>query len=494
MRSSAERAGAVQGDDRGVVSVVALNEMATGPWGPSAPDQAARKLEPPIEVNAEFRQALSAVEAGVPITFVTGGAGVGKSTFTRHLAATTNSNFAVVAPTGIAALNASGTTIHRFFGFPPRPVDLDSIRKSRNRTLFEKLQLLVIDEVSMVRADLLDGIDRALRVNREAMDQAFGGVQVVLVGDLFQLAPIVSTEEEAHMLSHGYRSPFFFSASALQSSGLVPVEFTRPYRQSDPRFLRLLQNVREGREAGATIQELNEACSPIAGSEDTTGWVTLTCTNAQAGAKNVAELEKLETAPRRFEGSLQGRFAVQKDKLPAPFHLELKQGAQVMFVRNDPGRRWVNGTIGQVTALGPDGVQVEIEDGPAPGRHWVGRETWETYSFEYDYERRRIASRVIGAYTQFPLTLAWAVTIHKAQGCTLERAIIDLGRGAFATGQLYVALSRCRSLEGLRLARALKETDVIVAPEAIRFYEAIRAGRLRPEPCGLEERGNGRGE
>ena len=484
----------MQGDDRGVVSVVALNEMATGPWGPSAPDQAARKLEPPIEVNTEFRQALSAVEAGVPITFVTGGAGVGKSTFTRYLASTTNLNLAVVAPTGIAALNACGTTIHRFFGFPPRPVDLDSIRKSRNRTLFEKLQLLVIDEVSMVRADLLDGIDRALRVNRGVMDQAFGGVQVVLVGDLFQLPPIVSTEEEAHMLSHGYRSPFFFSASALQSVGLVPVEFTRPYRQSDPRFLRLLQNVREGREAGATIQELNEACPPLAGPEDTTGWVTLTCTNAQAGAKNAAELEKLETAPRCFEGSLQGRFAVQKDKLPAPFHLELKQGAQVMFVRNDPGRRWVNGTIGRVTAFGPESIQVEIEDGPAPGRHWVGRETWETYSFEYDYERRRIASRVIGAYTQFPLTLAWAVTIHKAQGCTLERATIDLGRGAFATGQLYVALSRCRSLEGIRLTRALKETDVIVAPEAIRFYEAIRANRLRPEPRGLEERGNGRGE
>lgn len=494
MKPSTERIETVQRGSGGVASVAELNRLATGPWGSSPSESESTASEDPIDINAEFGRALSAIEAGVPATFVTGGAGVGKSTFTRHLSATTNSNVAVVAPTGIAALNAAGTTIHRFFGFPPRPVDLDAIRKSRDRTLYEKLQLLVIDEVSMVRADLLDGIDRALRVNRDAMDQPFGGVQVVLVGDLFQLPPIVSTEEEAHMLSHGYRSPFFFSAAALQGSDLLPVELTRPYRQSDPEFLRLLQGVREGRDTEAVVQELNAACSAVAGREDPAGWVTLTCTNSQAGAKNATELERLASPSRRSEGTLTGRFMVQKDKLPAPFHLELKQGAQVMFVRNDPGRRWVNGTIGQVTAFGPDGIQVEIEDESAAVRHWVGRETWETYSFEYDYVRRRIASRVIGAYTQFPLTLAWAVTIHKAQGCTLERAIIDLGRGAFATGQLYVALSRCRSLEGIRLARALKETDVLVAPEAIRFYEAIRASNARSAPLGLEERGGGRGE
>lgn len=481
MRPSAERAGAVQGDARGVVSVSELNEMATGPWGPSAPDQPTRKPEPPIEVNAEFRQALSAVEAGVPITFVTGGAGVGKSTYIRHLAATTKLNLAVVAPTGIAALNASGTTIHRFFGFPPRPVDLDSIRKSRNRTLFEKLQLLVIDEVSMVRADLLDGIDRALRVNREVMGQPFGGVQVVLVGDLFQLPPIVATEEEAHMLSHRYRSPFFFSAAALQASDLLAVEFSRPYRQSDPQFLRLLQGVREGRDTEIIVREINAACPAPANGEDVVGWVTLACTNAQAGAKNAAELARLEGPTRLFEGTLMGRFAVQKDKLPAPFHLNLKVGAQVMFVRNDSMRRWVNGTIGRVTDFGLRGIQVEVDDGAGAIRHWVDREVWETLSFEYDPARRRVASRVIGSFTQFPLMLAWAVTIHKSQGCTLDRAIIDLGNGAFASGQAYVALSRCRSLGGIRLARPIRESDIRPAPEVVRFYDALRdASGARP--------------
>ena len=471
----------VAGTDQGAASVAELNRRATGPWGPPLPSSSTPNQEQPIDINVEFRRALSAIDAGGPITFVTGGAGVGKSTFIRYVSATTSSNVAVVAPTGIAALSAAGTTIHRFFGFPPRPVDLDAIQKARNRTLYEKLQLLVIDEVSMVRADLLDGIDKALRVNRDAMEQPFGGVQVVLVGDLFQLPPIVATEEEAHMLSHRYKSPFFFSAAALQTSDLLAVEFSRPYRQSDPQFLRLLQAVREGRDTETIVREINVACPAPANGEDVTGWVTLTCTNAQAGAKNAAELERLEGPTRLFEGTLMGRFAVQKDKLPAPFHLNLKVGAQVMFVRNDSMRRWVNGTIGRVTDFGLRGIQVEVDDGAGAIRHWVDREVWETLSFEYDPARRRVASRVIGSFTQFPLMLAWAVTIHKSQGCTLDRAIIDLGNGAFASGQAYVALSRCRSLGGIRLARPIRESDIRPAPEVVRFYDALRdASGTRP--------------
>jgi len=427
-----------------------------------------------FKVTEEFNAAIDHIKSGCPLLFITGQAGTGKSVFIQYLRSEIKKNCVVVAPTGVAALNIGGQTIHSFFRFPHQPIDIDSIQKVKNRVLYEKLDVLIIDEISMVRADMLDSIDMFLRKNAKDDKLPFGGVQVVLIGDLHQLPPVIARPEEAFLFGSVYDSEFFFSAHCLQHCHLAFVEFTIVFRQSEKMFLSLLSNIRQGNELPKTIQEINDRCyTDLPLSSDKIP-IILTCNNLSANRINDFMLNKIKEKEHIFEGKLNGRFNVQNEKLPAPYFLKLKPNAQVMFTKNDMNKRWVNGSIGTVEKISDDSILVNI---PAQGENFavtVKKDTWECLKFIYDYNENKIKTEIIGSYTQFPLTLAWAVTIHKSQGLTLDTVIIDLGSAAFACGQVYVALSRCRSINNIRLKRPLLEKDILINPVINKFYSFLR--------------------
>ena len=421
-----------------------------------------------IEVNSELQIAFDAVKSGRQILFVTGGAGTGKSTFIRELRARFPEKQSVVlAPTGVAALNAGGQTIHSFCKLPPRLVTPQDIRKQKETALFEKLDMVVIDEISMVRADVLDGVDAFLRINR-GKNVPFGGVQMVLVGDLFQLPPVV-TQRDAPEIEQRYASPHFFSANSLKGLKFFPVELQIVYRQRDTTFATLLSRIRDGVGAAEAVAQLNSHC---AGRELKGQHLILVPTREAAAAENDARLAALPGEPRVYEAVCEGTFeAASPDKLPAPKQLALKRDAQVMFVRNDPEKRWVNGTIGIVKKLRDGSIIVQVDDGTELEVEII---EWEDVHYALDEKTDTVVEEVAGVYKQFPLMPAWAVTIHKAQGLTLERVMVDLARGAFADGQVYVALSRCQSMEGLSLKRSVRASEVRCSEAAKGFYEKIR--------------------
>ncbi|MEA2238990.1 MAG: ATP-dependent helicase [Thermoanaerobaculia bacterium] len=441
------------------------------PWMDAAKPE--RRLAKPrkretIEVNPELQMAFDAVTKGRQIVFVTGGAGTGKSTFIRELRARFPEKQSVVlAPTGVAALNAGGQTIHSFCKLPPRLVTPQDIRKAKDPSLVEKLDMVIIDEISMVRADVLDGIDAFLRVNRESA-LPFGGVQMVLVGDLFQLPPVV-TPKDGPELRERYPSPHFFSAHCLKGLKFFPVELQIVYRQRDTTFAQLLAKLRDGVGAADAVAQLNSHC---AGRELKGQHLILVPTREAAAMENDARLTALPGTPRTYEAGCEGSFeSAGPDRLPAPKQLALKPGAQVMFVRNDSEKRWVNGTIGIVKNLSDGSIHVRLEDGEV---HEVEIIEWEDVHYALDEKTNAIVEEVAGVYRQFPLMPAWAVTIHKAQGLTLERVMVDLARGAFADGQVYVALSRCQSMEGLSLRRSVRVSEVRCSEAARQFYDKIR--------------------
>ena len=421
-----------------------------------------------IEVNQELERAFDAVAKGRPIVFVTGGAGTGKSTFIRELRARFPEKQSVVlAPTGVAALNAGGQTIHSFCKLPPRLINPQDIHKAKDSSLIEKLDMVVIDEISMVRADVLDGVDAFLRVNRGSK-LPFGGVQMVLVGDLFQLPPVV-TPKDGPELRERYDSPHFFSAHCLKGLKFFPVELQIVYRQRDTTFARLLARLRDGDGAGEAVAHLNSDC---AGRELKGQHLILVPTRDAAAAENDARLAALPGTARSYDAGCEGSFAAAgPDRLPAPKQLVLKRSAQVMFVRNDPERRWVNGTIGTVTTLSDTSIRVRLDD---DSEHDVEIIEWEDVHYALDDKTNAVVEEVAGVYRQFPLMPAWAVTIHKAQGLTLERVMVDLARGAFADGQVYVALSRCQSMEGLSLKRPVRVSEVRCSQAAREFYDKIK--------------------
>lgn len=441
------------------------------PWMDAAKPErrlAKKSKRETIEVNRELQMAFDAVKGGRQILFVTGGAGTGKSTFIRELRARFPEKQSVVlAPTGVAALNAGGQTIHSFCKLPPRLVTPQDIRKQKDTALFEKLDLVVIDEISMVRADVLDGVDAFLRINRGS-SLPFGGVQMVLVGDLFQLPPVV-TPRDAQAIGERYASPHFFSANSLKGLKFFPVELQIVYRQRDATFATLLSRIRDGVGAAEAVARLNNNCT---GRELKGRHLILVPTRDAAAAENDARLSALPGDPRTYDAVCQGSFeAAAPDKMPAPKQLALKRGAQVMFVRNDSDRRWVNGTIGIVKELRDAAIVVEVDDGT---EHEVEVIEWEDVQYALDEKTNTVVEAVAGVYRQFPLMPAWAVTIHKAQGLTLERVMVDLARGAFADGQVYVALSRCQSMEGLSLKRSVRVSEVRCSETAREFYEKIR--------------------
>lgn len=434
----------------------------------SSRPRAKKEDRTPLEMSPKLRAAFDAVESKRPIVFVTGGAGTGKSTFIRELRARFPTRQSIVlAPTGVAALNAGGQTIHSFCRLPLRVVLPEDARTAKDGKVVAALDLLIVDEVSMVRADILDGIDAFLRLNRESR-LPFGGVQVVLVGDLFQLPPVV-TPRDAPMIAELYPSPHFFSAHCLRGLKFFPVELDIVYRQRDAAFANLLANIRDGEDAAGALRQLNEHC---VGRRLRGQHLILVPTRQAAAEENEARLSALPGNPRTYMALREGSFAsAPDDRLPAPAELTLKTGAQVMFIRNDPERRWVNGTLAAVTSLADDGVGVRLEDGTTLE---VDPIEWQDIEYAFDDEKKAIVEEVAGTYTQFPLMPAWAVTIHKAQGLTLASVMVDLHRGAFAEGQVYVALSRCQTMDGLSLRRPVRPFEVRCSEAAREFYRKMR--------------------
>jgi ATP-dependent DNA helicase PIF1 len=420
-----------------------------------------------MQLSHEFQYVLDSLEKTRNNMFITGRAGTGKSTLLQLFRKTSRKKVVVLAPTGIAALNVGGQTIHSFFNFPARLLMGADIKKRRKRKMYKNLEMLIIDEISMVRADLLDAIDLFLRKNREN-NQPFGGVQMVFFGDLFQLPPVVATEQEKHLFHSFYPSPYFFSAEVFANGfELEMVELRQTYRQTSRHFLRLLDAVRTNTVDYDDLEDLNERYLPQFESSDY--YVTLSARNATVDLINRRELQELAGPEHLFQAGIKGDFNPRL--FPTDAVLRLRPGAQVMFVKNDPKRQFVNGTVGKVYELDEETIKVSIEQ--EDGRLKiieVEPMSWEIlkYSLKEDGD---IDTEVAGSFEQYPLRLAWAITIHKSQGKTFDKVIIEMGRGAFEHGQTYVALSRCRTLDGIVLKHRLRFQDILVDERIVDFYE-----------------------
>lgn len=397
--------------------------------------------------------------------FVTGRAGTGKSTLLNHLAWNTSKQVVVCAPTGVAALGVGGQTIHSLFRLPTGIIADHNIEQARElKKLLSAIDTLVIDEISMVNADLMDAIDRSLRLARSAPHDPFGGVQVIMFGDPYQLPPVPprDPDERAYFADH-YRSGWFFDALVWESAPLTVVELQEIHRQRDDRFKEILNAVRHGNVSANMANELNKAGARTPPDD---GTITLAATNAVVNRINRSRLADIEGKLLRAVADINGEF--NTNAYPADGTLELKVGAQVMFLRNDPDGRWVNGTIGQVSRIS-ETVWVNVEG----EEHEVEPTVWERFKYRYDPETKTLTKDVVAEFEQFPLRLAWAVTIHKSQGQTYDDAIIDLGARAFSAGQTYVALSRIRSLDGLYLVRPLRPNDIIIDRDVARFMREV---------------------
>ena len=426
----------------------------------------------PIVLSDDFQYALDLLENESTNLFITGRAGTGKSTLLQLFRNTTKKKVVVLAPTGVAALNVRGQTIHSFFGFPPRLIQPKDIKKRRFRRLFQNMEVLIIDEISMVRADVLDAIDQSLQLNRDRFEP-FGGVQVVFFGDLFQLPPVVATEPEKHLFRTVYESPYFFSAHVFRFGFQVDMlELRQVYRQSDSYFLRLLDAVRRNRIDQDDLESLNQRHVPSFKAADF--YITLSARNNTVNRINQRELDQLQAYSHTYQAKITGQF--NSYVFPTDANLTLKEGAQVLFIKNDPDKRFVNGSIGKVISLEEKSVKVALEkaDG-TPDLIEVTPIEWEIIKYKPDEkDPTKIETEVIGTFQQLPLKLAWAITIHKSQGKTFDKVIIDLGAGAFEHGQAYVALSRCRTLEGIVLKKPLRFRDILVDERIVEFYEQQR--------------------
>ena len=431
-------------------------QQATGSAPESATVSNATHWPDSVTPTAEYDAALAYIREPGGHLFVTGRAGTGKSTLLRALRGLIPDEHVVVAPTGLAAVNVGGQTIHSFFGLPPRLIGPNDIRRGRNGNVMRRLKFLVIDEVSMVRSDLMWAIDQSLRVNRGRAREPFGGVRLIMFGDLHQLPPVVQEAEVAAHLESSFGSPFFFSVSALnEGQGTALIELNHVFRQNDEALVRILNRIRDGDVEEDDLAALNTRVHRIRTLGEGDPYVILTPTNAAAQRINAAYLDALPGEAHTFAANITGDFSDTAH--PTDSTLALKPGAKVILVRNDPDRRWVNGTIARISRLEQAAVYIDIS-----GKEYeIEPVAWEHRRYAFDTAAERIVETVAGTFSQYPLRLAWALTIHKAQGLTLDRVYVDLGRGTFAHGQAYVALSRCRSLEGLALAKPLRPRDVL---------------------------------
>jgi tetratricopeptide repeat protein len=428
--------------------------------------------------NEEMQKALQIIQFTRRSLFLTGKAGTGKSTFMRHIAATIKKKHIILAPTGIAAINAGGSTLHSFFKLPFHPLLPNDKRYStRNirdtlkyngekNKLLREVELIIIDEISMVRADIIDFIDKVLRIYNRNMREPFGGKQLLLVGDIYQLEPVIK-EEERQLLRPFYPSNFFFDAQVFREMQLIAVELTKVYRQRDAQFIALLDHIRTSHVSDSDLRLLNAQVNAEIGAEAGRLSITLSGRRDTVDYINEKQLNTLPDQPTIFYGHIEGEFP--ESSLPTPMELEVKTGAQVLFIKNDKERRWVNGTLGTIIGFGDeeDGIiYVRTED----GRDFdVQREIWSNVRYTFNEKEQKIKEEEIGSYQQFPLRLAWAITVHKSQGLTFNNVKIDFTGGVFAGGQTYVALSRCTSLQGISLQEPIRRENIFVRTEVTNF-------------------------
>jgi ATP-dependent DNA helicase PIF1 len=435
------------------------------------------KKSKPVEIdfNPEFQQALALMEDTAKNILLTGRAGTGKSTLLNYFRDNTGKKVVILAPTGVAAVNVAGQTIHSFFHFKPN-VTPAAIKKKKSEskektTIYKKLTTIVIDEVSMVRADLLDCVDKFLRLNGPHAKQPFGGVQMIFIGDLYQLPPVVTSEEREIFRSH-YASPYFFSAKVFAELELEFVELEKVYRQKDDEFVRLLNTIRNRSVTDDDLALFNRRCDPSFTSAADDFYLSLTSTNALADGINEQGLAELRGKVWKAAGEITGDFS--KEYLPTAVELKLKKGAQIMLLNNDSFGQWINGTIGKVKKFekdddGDDVIVAELDNGETAR---ISPYTWKIYKFFLKNEELR--SEEVGSFRQYPVRLAFAVTIHKSQGKTFEKVAIDVGRGTFAHGQMYVALSRCTTLEGIVLKQPLKKNHILMDWQVVKFLTGLQ--------------------
>ncbi|MEE9380495.1 MAG: AAA family ATPase [Hyphomonadaceae bacterium] len=393
--------------------------------------------------------------------FLTGRAGTGKTTMLKRFLEEAGDTAVVLAPTGVAAMNAGGQTIHSFFKLPPRLIEPQDIKRLRTTRLMRTLKTVIIDEISMVRSDMLDAIDKSLKLNRGSK-RPFGGARMILAGDLHQLPPVVRGDE-LPILNERYGGSYFFNAPAFREAEFALLALKHVFRQDDPRFLALLGAMRTGRVTESDEDLLDTLVSSRTAQEASETHVVLTPNNANAYRINQARLAQLSTRARTFDAKIDGKF--EERAYPTEAELELKEGARVMLIRNDPDGRWVNGTLAIVEGFDEDSVLVNV-DGEVYG---IEPTAWEKYRYEVDAKTKKVSREIVGTFKQVPLRLAYAVTIHKAQGLTLDKVFIDFDRGMFAHGQAYVAFSRARTLEGLEISRPLRPRDMVIDRSAFAF-------------------------
>lgn len=426
--------------------------------------------------NPEFQDAWGVLQHTHRSVFLTGKAGTGKSTFLRFIRDNINKKTVVLAPTGIAAVNVGGQTMHSFFKIPFKPMlpdDPDYANPARMRKmlrytkekvkLIRELELIIIDEISMVRADIIDFVDRVLRVYSGNMREPFGGKQLLLVGDIFQLEPVV-THDTRDILRRYYRNFFFFNARAFEQINLVSIELRKIYRQSDNDFIALLDRVRINRATASDLACLNQRCNPDYQEANDGFAITLATRRDTVDSINDDHMKALKTPEFIYEGVIEGDFP--ENSLPTSLNLVLKEGAQVIFIRNDKMGRWCNGSIGKVTRLSDTSVFVALENGSEMRVEW---EVWENMQYSYNEKEKKVEEKVLGSFSQIPIKPAWALTVHRSQGLTFNHVVIDFAGGAFTGGQTYVALSRCTSLEGITLLKPLSDRDIIVNPAVVEF-------------------------
>jgi ATP-dependent exoDNAse (exonuclease V) alpha subunit len=431
-----------------------------------------------IEINEQFRKALELIESGKNV-FVTGRAGTGKSTLLEHFRDTTKKSAVVLAPTGVAALNVNGQTIHSFFKFGT-DITPEKVKRCRyhDKRLYKSLEAIVIDEISMVRADMLDCIDRFLRINGPKIHTPFGGVQMIFFGDLLQLPPVVS-RKESEAFRNFYASQYFFDSRSYPTLKIELIELEKIYRQKDQEFIGMLNSIRDGSITEEQLKRLNARVDPRFMPKAGDFCISLTTTNEMANEINEAELARLPSKSHSFAGKMSGEFDLRY--MPTETNLTVKPGAQVMMVSNDPLGRWVNGTVGRIKSIESrahrDGIaEAIVLELPDKETHEVLPYTWNMNRTFYNPESKKIESEPVGSFIQYPLRLAWAVTIHKSQGKTFKNVIIDIGSGAFSHGQVYVALSRCTRLEGIVLRRPIKRGHIFTDWKVKRFLEGCHEG------------------